>query len=315
VSRRPVDVVLVTGTPRSGTTVVGDVLAEAAGARYLYEPLNRWVGVRDLDHDFPVPGSARFPAVRLADLLGRIERLDLRLKPGVFPHDTGWRRVAKRISGSRTTMSYRLCRLDPRLRTVVWKDPFALYLAGGVAGAGRPVIVTVRNPWAVAASFKRLTWGFDAVDLHARLTEAGRRPSLDLSTLGDPADPVTNAAAHWSMAHEHLLADQDRGRDLRLVDLDDIVERPLATYEALYRHAGLRWTDEIAARIADRYAPGEAGGGSAAPAEGRAHDWRERDVSQVNRYWSGVLTEAEAERVQAIVGPLWDETRTRCRRE
>jgi hypothetical protein len=304
------DVVLVTGVPRSGTTVVGDVLAEAAGARYLYEPLNRWVGLRDIDHDFPVPGSTRFAAARPADLLARIERLDLDLKPGVFPHDLGWRRLVKRVTGSRTTLSYRLCRIDLRLRTVVWKDPFALYLAGGVAAAGRPVIVTVRNPWAVAASFKRLAWGFDAVDLHWRLTQAGRRPSLDVEALDDPSDPVTNAAAHWAMAHEHLLAEQDAGRHLRLVDLDDIVERAVPTYEALYRHAGLAWTDEIAARVTARYAA--AGSGDAAPADGRAHDWRARDVGQVNRYWEGVLTPAEAERVETIVGALWEATRARC---
>jgi hypothetical protein len=305
---RPVDLVLVTGTPRSGTTVVGDVLAEAAGARYLYEPLNRWVGLRGIDLDFPVPGSASFPASELAALLGRLERLDLDLKPGVFPHDTGWRRMAKRVSGSRTTMSYRLCRLDPRLRTVVWKDPFALYLAGGVAAAGLPVIVTVRNPWAVAASFKRLGWGFDVIDLHRRLTEAGRPPSLDLTTLDDPRDPVTNAAAHWSMAHEHLLAEQDDGRELRLVDLDDVVERPVATYRSLYEHVGLSWTDDIAGRVEGRYSSD----GSAAPAEGRAHDWRARDVSQVNRYWEGVLTDAEADRVRSIAGPLWEKTKPRC---
>jgi hypothetical protein len=34
-------------------------------------------------------------------------------------------------------------------------------------------------------------------------------------------------------------------------------------------------------------------------------------VSQVNRYWSDVLTEAEAERVEALVGALWERTRTR----
>jgi len=312
--RRPVDVVLVTGVPRSGTTVVGDVLAEARGARYLYEPLNRWVGMRDVDHDFPVPGTSSFPASRTAEVVRRIERIDLDLKPGVFPHDVGWRRVAKRVSGSRTTMSYRLCRVDLRLRTVVWKDPFAIYLAGGAAALGLPVIVTVRNPWAVAASFKRLSWGFDVVDVHRRLTEAGRAPSLDLSGLDDPSDPVTNAAAHWSMAHEQLLADQDAGREIRLVDLDAIVERPIETYEALYRQAGLQWTDAVAARVTERYASDGSARNGDRPAEGRAHDWRGRDVSQVNRYWQGLLTDAEAERVQAVVGPLWDATRDRAGR-
>jgi hypothetical protein len=264
------------------------------------------VGLQEVTEDFPVPGTSSFPAGGLAGLLGKLERLDLDLKPGVFPHDKGWRRAAKRVSGSRTTMSYRLCKVDPRLRTVVWKDPFALYLAGGVAAAGLPVIVTVRNPWAVAASFKRLDWGFDVADLHRRLTEAGRSPSLELARVDEPCDPVTNAACHWSMAHEQLLADQSRGRRIRLVDLDDIVEQPVATYRSLYEYAGLHWTDDIAARVESRYSAD----GSAAPTEGRAHDWRDRDVSQVNRYWEGVLTEDEAARVESIAGKQWEQLRT-----
>ena len=162
----------------------------------------------------------------------------------------------------------------------------------------------------MAASFKRLGWGFDAVDLHRRLTAAGRPPSLDVAALADPSDPVTNAAAHWSIAHEHLLVDQDAGCDLRLVDLDDIVEQPVATYESLYRHAGLTWTDDVAAAVAERYAPKESGA-TATPTGGRAHDYRARDVSQVNRYWSDVLSEDEAARVEAMVGDLWERTRVR----
>ena len=51
-------------------------------------------------------------------------------------------------------------------------------MAGEVAAAGIPVIVTVRNPWAVAASFKRLGWGFDVADLHRRLHRGRAGPPV-----------------------------------------------------------------------------------------------------------------------------------------
>ena len=35
-------------------------------------------------------------------------------------------------------------------------------------------------------------------------------------------------------------------------------------------------------------------------------------MGQVNRYWEGVLSPAEAERVETIVGSLWEATRARC---
>jgi hypothetical protein len=124
---------------------------------------------------------------------------------------------------------------------------------------------------------------------------------------------VTNAAAHWSMAHEHLLAEQAAGRAIRLVDLDDIVEHPIDTYEALYRYAGLRWTDAVASRVTARYASDGSSRNGDRPTEGRAHDWRGRDVSQVNLYWQGILTEEEAERVGVVVGSRWEATRDRAR--
>jgi len=305
--RRPVDVVLVTGTPRSGTTVVGDMLAQAKGAQYLYEPLNRWVGVKHLDHDFPVPGSTVFHPTQLSELLERIRRVDLSLKPGVFPHDTGWRRVGKRVVGSRTTMSYRRCRVDPMLRTVIWKDPFALFMAGEVAQAGIPVIVTVRNPWAVAASFKRLGWGFDVADVRRRLHEAGRdtpdHPGLPI----DGRDPIRSAAGLWDMAHRLLLDDEHLGSRMVLVDLDQVVARPLDTYEGLYRVAGLPWTEDVAKDIEDRYRQdGSQGGGT--PTSTKAHEWKARDVSQVNLYWKDLLTEDEAAEVTALAGPTWERT-------
>ena len=108
-----------------------------------------------------------------------------------------------------------------------------------VAGPACRSIVTVRSPWAVAASFKRLGWGFDAVDLHRRLTAAGRPPSLDAGRPRRPGTRSPTPPAHWSSPTSTSSPTRTPGAALRLVDLDDIVEQPLATYEALYRHAGL----------------------------------------------------------------------------
>jgi hypothetical protein len=300
--------VLVTGTPRSGTTAVGDVLAYAPGARYLYEPFNRHVGMREIDVDFPVPGTESFPVAVLHDIVDRIRRVDLDLRSGVFPHDTGAKRVWKRVTGSRTTMSYRLSRFDPTRRTIVWKDPFALYSVGEVATSlGVPVVVTVRNPWAVAASFKRLHWGFDVVDLARRLDEAVGAPRASrVIAEVDPRsyeDPVVNAALHWRLAHEMLLATlgERQASGVTAVDLDQIVAAPEAAYASLYERTGLRWTPTVARRIRRRYRPREA---PAQPHLGRSHD-RDRDVRAVNRYWTSVLSEPEVDTIERIAGSVW----------
>ena len=185
--------VLVTGTPRSGTTPVGDVLAAARRTRTLYEPLNRHVGDRRVRRYFEVPGTGGFMDATVDGLVDDVRRLRLRLRPGLFPEDRGPRRLAKRLTGSRARMTYRLARLPPRPRTLVWKDPFAAFLAEDVARRHDvPVVVTLRPPEAVAASFKRLGWAFDVHDLLGRL-DADATTRAWLEGLGPADDPVTSA--------------------------------------------------------------------------------------------------------------------------
>ena len=203
-------------------------------------------------------------------------------------------------------MTTRIARVAPGLRTVVWKDPFAVHVAGHVAGHGVPVLATVRNPWAVAASFKRLGWGFDVAELVGRLSAGGRPVGVDARDLGDAGDlddlddPVVNAAVHWRLAHESLLA---AGPGVHLVDLDAVIASPEQSFRRLYGLAGLTWTDRVTSAVAATY-DAAAAGVSAAPAVDRAHV-KERDVSAVNSYWTDLLDDDEVGRVDALCGGTW----------
>ena len=99
--------------------------------------------------------------------------MDLSLKLGVFPHDTGWRRHGSDWSAAAPRCRTGSVESTPRCGRSSGRTRL-LFMAGEVARAGIPVIVTVRNPWAVAASFKRLGWGFDVAGARRRLQEAGR---------------------------------------------------------------------------------------------------------------------------------------------
>lgn len=290
--------VLVTGSPRSGTTPVGDLLALAAGARSLYEPLNAHVGDRRIRRYFEVPGHDGFGDDDVAALLADIARPRLRLRPGLFPEDRGWRRLAKRVTGSRTTMTYRQCRLDPRLRTIVWKDPFATFLVRDVAAAGVPVVATVRPPHAVAASFTRLDWRFDVADLARRL---GR--GMPVATGLVPDRPAHNAAVLWHLVYGHLLDAARATPAVRLLDVDRLVEDPVGQASVLYEHMGLEWTQRVARDVEQRYRSSD---GPAAPTGDRAHGGC-RDLREVNRYWRGVLTDADVAVVDELDAELWSE--------
>lgn len=273
----------------------------------LHEPFNFHVGLRDIDHYFIVPGGPGDPVVWLDRTVERMRSLHLSYKPGLFPEDRGVRRLLKRVVGGRALNSYRRCRWTPKLETIVWKDPFAAFCAGRLAGEHSvDVLVTVRDPWAVAGSFKRMGWGFDLPDLVDRL---GRSPAvhdlsdLDLSSLRvDRAHPVRNAAALWTLVYEQLRSCSRRTPRIRFVLLERLVHEPVQTYQRMFESLGLPWSARAAARVAGTYSSDS---NRTVPRAGRAHD-PDRDLQAVNRYWKDILTADEATVVSQVAGPCWD---------
>ncbi|MDN4173517.1 hypothetical protein QWY28_11220 [Nocardioides sp. SOB77] len=300
--------VLVTGMPRSGTTGIGSALAHAPGAAYLYEPLNAESGLRSVPEYFLLPDD---PGVdeRLAEVLG----LHLRVRDGVWPTDGALRRTVKRVTGSRTRTSAYRCRFDPRVRTVVWKDPFAAFLVDRVvARHAMPTVVTVRSPEATAASFKRLGWSFD-VD-RVRRKVAARFPDLDAAVREDGWDawadsPTTNGALLWRLLYGHLDAaltglpgltgPAAAPPPVAWVSTAGLIADPMAAYRRLYALAGLELTADARAAIEQDYRDE----GTSEPSATRTHD-PHRNVQQSTDYWTRTLDPAEVEAVRQITAAV-----------
>lgn len=306
----PPRLILVTGMPRSGTTAVGRMLSLARGTCTLHEPFNYHVGLKEIDCYFEIPGAGTFSRQKLDHCVDRMRALDLSYKPGVFPGEGRWRRAAKRVVGGRAINSYRRCRLTPSLRTIIWKDPCACFTADIVTAAhGAEVVVTLRNPWAVAASFKRLDWGFDLDDISERFQVLG----LDCPVRRMPAwsrrdESAINAAILWHLVYATLGRWAEGNEHIRLLDLDEVIEAPDQTYAKLYSLLDLAWDDRVAARIAARYATTSE---RRMPKEGKPHDMR-RDLSTINRYWTDLLDSDEQALVGDVAGQLWQDLRGQC---
>lgn len=305
--------IIVTGMPRGGTTVVGQMMALGWRTATFHEPLNADAGIVDVNAYFDVidlPPSERNIA-RVDTIIRKITELhDLRFKSGMFMRDVGFRRVIKFFVGGRILLSWRLLRLNFFRNAVIWKDPFAALITGRASREHRiSVVVTIRNPWAVAASFKRMSWGM-SLDGLASATQS-------ISTLSTPSqywsldkeDPVANAAALWVMVYAKVLSDidlsPDQNANIHLVDLETLVADPVNGYEELYKKVGLQWTPGISRKIARHYRTAS-NSGSNLPRSGRAHDTK-RDPASLNTYWEKVLTIEERDEVSRVAGPLWAE--------
>lgn len=305
--------ILVTGAPRSGTTAVGANLALASGARYLYEPFNYQAGLKAIPEAFAVPGSPSFPLAEFDRCVASIRHLRMDLKPGLFVRDRGVRRLVKRLIGGRSRLSYLACRLDWSVRTIVWKDPIAVFSAAAAAQRfGIPVLATVRPPVPVAASFMRMRWNPKVAAIAARLASVGIDEAATVARYqARLANPAVSAALLWRMIYRFLLRTQGNWPDVYLVQVKDLIDAPVGGYRELYRRLALPWSPAVAARIEARHVRRPADTVPAAPLTLRAHVSR-RDLHAINDYGRRLLTSEETALVEDITGDLWPRVVDAC---
>lgn len=300
--------VLVTGTPRSGTTGVGTALAHAPGAASLYEPLNPESGLRRVRDYFVLPPTSDAEETALRDLLADVQRVSVRTHRGVWPTDPVWKKAVKQVTGSTSRTSAVRIRLDPRVHTVIWKDPFAALLVPWVVEhLDVPAVVTVRPPEALAASFKRLGWHFDVARLVHGLRAVHEEADY-LDGMEEPAaaatSPVEIGALLWRLVHgflhESVLAgDHDHRERVSWVNSRALLQDPQATYARLYRTLDLALTPAAREKVDRDYRDEGAG----VPAVGVTHD-AHRNVQQANAYWSSVLDAEEVVTVRRVTEPV-----------
>jgi hypothetical protein len=291
--------------PRSGTTGVGTALAHAPAAASLYEPLNPESGLRSVAEYFVLPPAGDLRQDRqLCDVLDQVLRVSVRTRTGVWPQDSRLRRAVKQVTGSTSRASAVRIRLDPRVRTVVWKDPFASLLVPTVArDLGIPAVVTIRPPEASAASFKRLGWDFDVervVRGLARVHPGAAYLEGMVDEVRARRDPTSVGAQLWRVVYgylHHSLVElgSPTGAAVAWVNSRSLLADPAGTYDDLYQRLGLEMTPRARGRIEHDYRDE----GSGAPAGGVTHD-AQRNVQRANSYWSSVLDADEVARVRAL---------------
>lgn len=296
---RPERLVIVTGPPRGGTTVVGEVLGYAPRTATLHEPMNADTGDRAIGHQFEVPGTDGISEADFAALVDRALHRRVDLRAGMFRGEPLWRRTIKAAVGSRAVISQRRAMLQGRIDTLVWKDPFAVFALDAIQQQvpGSVAVYCYRPPLALAASFKRMKWRADCRPIMARL---GMDATLSLPPGADPLTPVASAALLWRMIFGGLADGQQAAGARVLFDIDRALSDPVGAYGWLYAQCGMPFADKARARIAERYRPR---GGGAEPTKGTAHV-RNRDVASVNSYWRSVLDEAEIDLVRGLCDPL-----------
>jgi hypothetical protein len=145
--------------------------------------------------------------------------------------------------------------LAARGRRPLVKEPHAVFSTGWFAQRlGSDVVVTVRHPAAVVASWKRLDWDFDFANLleQPALVRERLRPFEPAirAALAQDQGLVSRVALLWRIIYSLVAEDRERYPDLQVVRQEDLSLNPREGFSSLYQALGLPFTEKAAAAVA-----------------------------------------------------------------
>ena len=290
-SRPPI---LVTGSHRSGTGWVGEMLAAtpAPALAYVWEPfsLRARRGICDAPFRYwftyicaenessyrePIAQTLAFryhPAVELRSLRS--------------PKDSG--RFARDWY---TTVRHRR-----RHHVPLFKDPIALFSAAWLADTfGMDVLVLIRHPAAFVRSIVRNGWDhpfshFLAQPLMMRDQLSSFRDQIERFAASE--QPLMDQAILlWNLIHHQILRFREERPGWAFLRHEDLSSEPAQEFRALYKRLGLTWTDDVLRTIEEHSGAGN-------PQETTDAASHKRDSRNAITAWKARLTPEEIRHIR-----------------
>lgn len=296
--------ILVTGSHRSGSTWVGNVLSLAAGTGYVHEPFNtktrQGICAARFPADFTyVTRETEGPYVRAIEDTLRwryayaAEIPDLRT-----PRD-----VARMVRDG----AYFKTRQTQGARLIM-KDPLALFSAEWLSGRfDMPVVAIIRHPAAFVASLIAAGWvrfQFSRLLAQERLMEERLAPyrAEVAAAAAQLPDPVDVGILLWRIMHHHIRQLRRDHPEWIFVRHEDLTVDPVASFRDIYGRLGLAFAPDTPDRIANL---SEQSGGLAAFSLFGSRRRVNRNSKDVARLFRKRLSEEDIRRVFDWTGDVW----------
>lgn len=242
--------IYITGSPRSGTTWVGKVLALDQTLGYIHEPFNQ-------DHNL-----GRLPKHLPANYFYLTKENDREIQPwieGLLRYDYHPIRGILFNRGLRERGAHfkewmRFNRFKREKRRPLLKDPIGIFSTPWFAQEFNAMpIILIRHPAAVISSFLRLNWNirFDGlIDQPPLIKDWLSEFENEISdSVKQPQTPIAKGILLWKIIYSTVTKYQNEYKNWLFIRHEDLSREPIEEFRKLFLFTGLKFDDDIQNKI------------------------------------------------------------------
>ena len=167
--------IIVSGMPRTATTIVGKVISNKAPYNVIYEPFNSSQGLNSIDINYLIPGS-NIMENDFDRILHNLSNLNGNFKLGINENESLFKTLIKYTVGNESSISFKRAKYFNSKRGLIIKDPFLLF-ASEYLSNNYKIIICERPLLPLVGSFKRMSWTFHE---YSRLLKDLKKIGLDI---------------------------------------------------------------------------------------------------------------------------------------
>ncbi|MEQ9299441.1 MAG: sulfotransferase [Cyclobacteriaceae bacterium] len=294
--------ILVTGIYRSGSTWLGQMLAESEHIKYYGEPFNpinhKVYGISLPSPFYQLSGNEDILITKLKNAIGIDKNLNTFLSRLSLNHGL--------LNNSAKTYRYlnALFRCSSFIPLI--KDPFALFSAEILAEKlNSDVVIIIRHPAAFVHSVKRMNWVFNFSWLldQRSLMKGILLPFEDeinqRKREGYYSSIIKSACLVWKVFHYVISHYHNRHSNWVYVRHEDLSNDPINQFELIYKLLGLTMTDRVVQAI-QRSSNKQ----NIVEAPAREAFALNRNSKANIKTWKKHLSEAEIEEIRKLTTPI-----------
>ena len=281
--------VLITGSPRSGTTPIGSLIQKFHRFKVFYEPFHPHHGHTKISEWYVDERTEEIDSI-----IEDIHSLRPCLKKGIRANDSIFMTSIKSIIGARSNVT----RISNKLflnsdDTLVLKDPTAVFLSDKLMQEHNyKVLVTIRNPFSIAASHKRKGWMSGD---YSRFFDRYVVKIGEFRGEYNTGNAAVRSAILWRLIYDYV--SNLEGRHM-IVNVDKFVQYPLEELGKIAEFLDCHVTKSLENAVEKRYVNKNRD-------VKRTHDFV-RNPQQLINDWKSELNHDEIDFVQRCCGDLWN---------